>query len=219
MCLPILVANNEFESVGVSFMVPAHIKFDLDNLFARIAHEYNKSDVFSIEDLVNIAARFAPTFHRKAQDVCYWKKSIKPKYSKLNNMKKFRDFLFTNKSDGSVSIRMKECVYDGDNDEIEDFITKIGEKLSPETYLTSNRSSKLSTKKINDLKKQLKHIPEERRMFIQSLIDDNDQYIDPKLWKKLEKEEEELQKHKKRDERLLRQLRKEAENADRKSVV
>ncbi len=211
-----LVANNEFESVRVSFMVPGHTKFDVDNLFARIAHTYSKSDVFSIEDLVNIATRFALTFHREAQDVCYWKKSIKTKYSKLNNIKKFRDFLFTNKSDVSVSVRMKECVYDGDYDEIEDFITKTGEKLSPETYLTSNRTSKLSTEKINDLKKQLKHIPEERRMFIQSLIDDNDQFIDPKLWKKLEKKEEELLKHEKRVERLLRQLRKEAERKRRR---
>lgn len=95
-----LVTNNEFESVRVSFMVPGNTKFDVDNLIAGIAHAYSKSDVFDIEDLVNIAARFSSTFHREAQDVCYWKKSIKTKYSKRNNIKRFRDFLFRKKSSG-----------------------------------------------------------------------------------------------------------------------
>ena len=38
----------------ISFMIAGHTKFNVDQLFAKIAITYNKSDVFNCKDLAGI---------------------------------------------------------------------------------------------------------------------------------------------------------------------
>ena len=87
-----LVQQGIMDFIQVSFLIAGHTKFSLDLLFSKIAQTYNRSDVFTTEELREIVARYATVVHGDGTIVCDWR-NVLMKYSKLPAIRTLHDFI------------------------------------------------------------------------------------------------------------------------------
>ena len=88
-----MVQQKRLEFVRVSFLIAGHTKFSPDLLFSKVAKTYNRSDVFTTEELGSIASQYATVTIDEGAIVCDWRAVLK-KYSKLPGIRKLHDFIF-----------------------------------------------------------------------------------------------------------------------------
>ena len=78
-----MVQQDMFEFIRISFMIAGHTKFAPDHLFARISKSFNHSDVFTPEELKEIAAPYADVIIDNGEVVVDWRNSLSAKYQKF----------------------------------------------------------------------------------------------------------------------------------------
>ena len=98
--------------IRVSFMVPGHTKFVPDRLLSSIAHTYNRSDVFNINELQAICANHATTAVSSGSDVYHWRSYLSTKYSDVPGIRKLHDFLIVRSPSGTM-MKVREKSYAG----------------------------------------------------------------------------------------------------------
>jgi hypothetical protein len=158
-----LVDRADYDSIRMCFFVPGHGKNDVDRLFARISHAFNKQDVFGSEKLQELIQNtIAPTgvcLPASNQDIVNWKNLLGMKYTSFKGIKSYRDFLVKRNAKGEVVVNYKECCYIGDYDYASllkndaNSGLDLMKKASEYTYRKKGLSSKLSQDKVNDLVK------------------------------------------------------------------
>ena len=88
-----LVHQNRLKFIRISFLVAGHTKFPPDLLFLRISQSYNRSDVFTTEELKQIVASHAQAIVDDGHIVYDWRSDL-TKYSKLPGIRSLHDFFF-----------------------------------------------------------------------------------------------------------------------------
>lgn len=73
----------------LSFLIAGHTKFSPDLLFSKIAQTYNRSDVFTTEELKEIISRYAEVTVDEGSMVCDWRSPLAKKYSKHPGIRVF----------------------------------------------------------------------------------------------------------------------------------
>lgn len=63
--------------------VAGHTKFSLDLLFSKIVRTYNRSDVFTTEELKEVISSYAAVVIDKGEIVHDWRTPLTQKFSKL----------------------------------------------------------------------------------------------------------------------------------------
>ena len=89
-----LVQQGKLDFIPVSFLLAGHTKFSSDLLFSRIVQTYNRSNVFTTEELKEIAAQYASVVIDDGSIVCDWR-NVLTNYSKLPGIRSLHDFVFT----------------------------------------------------------------------------------------------------------------------------
>ncbi len=88
-----MIQQGRLSFLRVSFLIAGHTKFSPDLLFSRIAQTYNKSDVFSTQELKDVIALYADVTIDDGAIVCDWRNAM-AKYSKLPGIRSLHDFIF-----------------------------------------------------------------------------------------------------------------------------
>lgn len=160
-----LVCRGDYDSIRMCFFVPGHGKNDVNRLFSRVAHAFNKSDVFNsaqLQSLIQntIASTDICVSVSKNQDVVVnWKNILETKYTTFKGLKSYRDFVINHNAQGEVVLNYKECCYVGQyshinllrNDVKNDL--DLRKKISEYSYKKRGLNPELSQEKINDLGK------------------------------------------------------------------
>lgn len=103
-----LVQHQLLDLVRLPFLIPGHTKFAPDRLFASIGSAYGRTDVFNIEELVEVAARFSTAFEETGVNVLHWRQELDKKYLELNGIRQYHDFFITRNSAGNAELRVRE---------------------------------------------------------------------------------------------------------------
>ena len=103
-----LVQHQVFDLIRLPFLIPGHTKFAPDRLFASIGSAYGHSDVFNIEELVEVAARFGTAFEETGVNVLHWRQELDKKYVELNGIRQYHDFFITRNSARNAELRVRE---------------------------------------------------------------------------------------------------------------
>jgi len=157
-----LVYRGDYDSIRMCFFVPGHGKNDVDRLFSRVSHAYDKSDVFNSGQLQAIIQNTITS-----TDICFsvsnqniivnWKSLLGMKYTPFKGLKSYRDFLIKRNANGKVVVNYKECCYIGQyahinllNNEVSSDLD-LRKKISEYTYGNRGLSFELSQDKVNDL--------------------------------------------------------------------
>ena len=74
-------------------------------MFSKIARSYNRSDVFTTEELKEVISPYAEVIIDEGAIVCDWRNPLAKKFSKLPGIRTLHDFIFT--TNGS-SVEAKE---------------------------------------------------------------------------------------------------------------
>ena len=159
-----LVYRSDYDSIRMCFFVPGHGKNDVDRLFSRVSHAFDKSDVFNslqLQALIqNTIASTDICFSASNQNIIVnWKSLLGMKYTPFKGLKSYRDFLIKRNAKGEVVVNYKECCYIGEYAHIDLQRTEVSsdldlrKKVSEYTYNKRGLSFKLTQDKINDLVK------------------------------------------------------------------
>ena len=109
-----MVQQDVFEFIRISFMIAGHTKFSPDHLFARISKSFNCSDVFTAEELKEIAAPYADVIIDNGEVVVDWRNSLSAKYKKFPGIRSYHDFVFAkNITTQHVMVRQRRLCYTG----------------------------------------------------------------------------------------------------------
>jgi hypothetical protein len=156
-----IVERCDYDTIRMCFFVPGHGKNDVDRLFARISHAYNKNDVFVTDHLLTlIQDTIGPTgtcIQADNHDIVNWKNLLSIKYVSLKDIKSYRDFLIQRNHKGKVVVSCKECCYTGDyiqknllKDNVND-VLNLRKESKNFTYEAKGMSPTLSEEKERDL--------------------------------------------------------------------
>ena len=104
-----MVQQKKVEFLRLSFLIAGHTKFSPDLLFSKIAQSYNRSDVFTTEELKNIISLYAEVLIDEGGLVCDWRTPIGRKFSKLPGIRSLHDFVYANGRSGVVATVRKLC--------------------------------------------------------------------------------------------------------------
>ena len=158
-----LVCRGDYDSIRMCFFVPGHGKNDVDRLFSRVSHAFDKSDVFNsgqLQALIQDTIASADIcFSANNQNIVNWKNILQMKYTSFKGLKSYRDFLINRNAQGKVVVNYKECCYMGQYTYINLLRTDVGsdldirKELSEYTYKKKGLSPELSQDKIGDLLK------------------------------------------------------------------
>ena len=108
-----MIQQAKLDFIRVSFMIPGHTKFAPDLLFSKISKTYNKSDVFTTEELKNIIFPYAEVIVDDGSVVSDWRNKLS-KYSKFPGIRSLHDFLFVkNSATGKVVSKVRKLCYTG----------------------------------------------------------------------------------------------------------
>lgn len=166
-----LVERCDYDTIRMCFFVPGHGKNDVDRLFARISHAYNKNDVFITDDLLTLIQETIGSTDACIQvdehDIVNWKNLLSKKYTSLKDIKNYRDFLINRNCKGKVVVFCKECCYAGD------YIQKNLLKNNIKGGLNLRKESKKFTYKAKGMNPALSKEKEK------DLIKIYDKFIDP----------------------------------------
>ena len=103
-----MVQQGRMDFIRVSFLIAGHTKFTPDQLFARIAQTYNRSDVFTTEELQAVISQHADVVVEDGTVVCDWRTTLL-KYTKLPGIRSLHDFIIMkNSATGKVVCKVRK---------------------------------------------------------------------------------------------------------------
>lgn len=111
-----MVLIGRLDRVVLSFMVPGHTKFEPDSLFSRIAHKFQRSDVFNTPELVQLVRSCGTkAIELPLKLLRLWKETLSAKYSDLKDIQSFNYFVISlldneNSEIRNVSVQMKRSL-------------------------------------------------------------------------------------------------------------
>ena len=108
-----IVEQRTLDYVRFCFMVAGHTKFAPDRFFAQVSNSYNRSDVFTIDELKDICALHAHTTIEDGASVLQWRKTLCIKYSDLPGTRKYHDYLIARSYDQSIVMKVRESCCKG----------------------------------------------------------------------------------------------------------
>ena len=107
-----MVQHRKFDIVQISFMIAGHTKFSVDQLFSRIAQSYNRSDVFTVAELGNVAEPYCSVKIDTGTIVKQWR-SLLTKYTNIPGIRTFHDFLFARNPTADAECRVRKHCHKG----------------------------------------------------------------------------------------------------------
>ena len=166
-----MVSQGKFSFITISFLIVGHTKISPDLLFSKITQSYNRSDVFSTEELKDIVSRYSDVVVDDGTIVCDW--STLAKYSKLPGIRSLHDFIFAlNTVTNTVVAKVRKNCYTGafDNATIHVLTGRADECGIPdhevESYAALGKLKSLSDSKLKNLQQMYKDfIPTDRYPF------------------------------------------------------
>lgn len=163
-----MVQQNKLSFVRISFLVARHTKFSPDLLFSTVSQSYNRSDVFTTEELRQIVSQYAETIVDDGHIVCDWRSDL-TKYSKLPGIRSLHDFVFVKNSvSNTVVAKVRKTCFSGSFESTTMHIAKnrgVNENVIPSTA----SKSYAALQKIKDLTdSKLKHLQQMYRDFVPS---------------------------------------------------
>lgn len=110
-----MLQQKKIDFLHLSFLIAGHTKFAPDHLFSQIAQSYNRSDVFTTEELKEIISPYAEVVIDEGNLVCNWRDSVAKKYSKVEGIRTLHDFIYvTNPVTSVVLAKVRKLCYAGD---------------------------------------------------------------------------------------------------------
>lgn len=107
-----MVEQRTLDYVWFCFMVPGHTKFSPDRLLAQVSNSYNRSDIFTIDEVKDVCDLHAHTSIEDGASVLQWHDTLRIKYSDLPGTRKY-DYLIARSYDPSVVMKARESCYKG----------------------------------------------------------------------------------------------------------
>ena len=89
------------------FLVAGHTKFAPDRLFALTGNAYNRADIFTAEELLEICQRFSTGCIEDGSHIFDWRSAMAKKYSDLPGVWKIHDFLIVRSINGQVVMKLR----------------------------------------------------------------------------------------------------------------
>ena len=110
-----MVKQKRLDFLQLSFLIAGHTKFSLDlfDLISKIAQSYNRSDVFTTEELKEVISLYAEVVIDEGMLVCDWRNPLSKKFSKHPGIRSQHDFVFAMKPNGTVEEKVCELCYTG----------------------------------------------------------------------------------------------------------
>ena len=134
-----MVQHGKLELIRVSFMIAGHTKFSVDRLFSNISQTFSRSDVFTTQDLSNIAARYASTVVIDDGDLLLDWRNILSKYTKMPGIRAQHDFICARRpSTSDAMMPVRKLCYEGP---IEDSTIKLASGRSASEVAIPDRTS------------------------------------------------------------------------------
>lgn len=165
-----MVQQSNLSFLRISFLVAGHTKFAPDLLFSSISQSYNRSDVFTTQELSEIVSAHATAVVDDGQIVCNWRDKL-TKYSKLPGIRSLHDFLFLkNSASNTVVAKVRKTCFSGPYENTTMHIASgrdISEDVIPdpdrENYLALHKIKSLSDSKMKHLQQMYKDfVPRDR---------------------------------------------------------
>ena len=108
-----MVNQHIVDFMQFSFMLAGHTKFAPDRLFSQIATSYNRSDIFTIEELQDLCQKYAECYIEDGSKIGAWRDILGEKYSNLPGVRAFHDFLILRPSaNDDVIMKVREHCFD-----------------------------------------------------------------------------------------------------------
>ena len=100
-----MVQQGRFDVLRISFLIAGHSKFSPDLLFSKVAQAFNRSDVFTTEELGALAEQHASVIIDDGTNVYKWRNLLSKKYSALPGIRSHHDFIFARNPGADVQLR------------------------------------------------------------------------------------------------------------------
>ena len=83
------MVQQKIDFLRLSFLIAGHTKFSPDLLFSNIAQSYNRSDVFTTNELKQVISSYATVIIDEGEIVQDWRTQITKKYSGIRTLHDF----------------------------------------------------------------------------------------------------------------------------------
>lgn len=103
-----MIQHRKLSFIRISFLIAGHTEFSPDLLFSRISQTYNKSNVFTTQELKDVIARYADVVVDDGSIVCDWRNAM-AKYSKLPGICSLHDFILNPVTNMVIAKVRKNC--------------------------------------------------------------------------------------------------------------
>ena len=153
-------------------MTPWHTKFAPHALFARLAHSYLHADVFTTQDLVDIAGRYGrSTFMDAEQLKTRWKKASPTLYKAVPAITEIHDFVWRMDNEQPARqypvLQVRDLCFKGEykQQEVVSSPYTVASTAPPESYAAAGNSPGIAVEKVAHLLDMYDcWIPPERRL-------------------------------------------------------
>ena len=166
-----MVQQKRLDFFRLSFLIAGHTKFAPDLLFSKIAQSYNRSDVFTTEELKQVISPYAEVRIDEGEIVQSWRPPLTTKYSKLPGIRTLNDFVYViHPITSSVVTRVRKFCYCGPFENSAGHILRgrdatesIFPDLVSDSYAAKGNLRDLTESKLKHLKSMCRDfIPRER---------------------------------------------------------
>lgn len=147
-----MVKQGKVDYIRLAFLVPGHTKFSPDRLFSSIAHSYNRSDVFTIDELKSVCSQHATTIIEDGNGIFCWKQQLQDKYGEVSGIRKLQDMRFFNYNRDLRVLVRRSCWNEAIGLESTNVIINHGMRISIDSlHNYYERRSNLSEQKMNHM--------------------------------------------------------------------
>ena len=108
-----LVEKRTLDHFRFCFLVAGHTKFSPDRLFALTGNAYNRADVFTAGELLEICQRFSTSCIEDGSHIFDWRSAMAKKYSDLPGVRKMHDFLIVRGINDQVLMKVRTSCHSG----------------------------------------------------------------------------------------------------------
>ncbi len=145
-----MVKQGKVDYIRLAFLVPGHTKFSPDRLFSSIAHSYNRSDVFTIDELKTVCSQHATTIIEDGNGIFCWKQQLQDKYGEVSGIRKLQDMRFFNYNRDLRVLVRRSCWNEAIGLESTNVIINHGMRITIDSLHNDyERRSNLSEQKMN----------------------------------------------------------------------
>ena len=162
-----LVQQQELDYVCIAFLITSHTKFAPNRMFASIGSSYLDT-VFNIDELVTVANNYSTAVNETGANIRHWRERLEEKYTELQGIRKFHDFVINRNTDGNAQLKVRERC---DSGEFKPANLKVRREASATTLCIPETSSNYQQSK--------------RPLSAEKMADMNTMYtrfIDPARW-------------------------------------